>query len=761
MNNIKFFGVRHLSPTSADNLVKYMNKLQPKVVLIEGPSDATELIKSVVQDNVLFPIAMLGYTNDMPVRSVLYPFAEYSPEYQAMLWAHKNNAKCEFIDLPTSVTTTRESDKEIVEAKIDYYNDLHHAYEYLAKSFGERNYDAFWESNFEQIEDLDEYIEKMSLVSTSMRELFEDKEAEVLKDNYEYNIKRERYMVRNIERFINEGYQETDILVVCGAYHLKGLKLVEPMSDQEFNDIPKRDTSTTLMPYSFYRLSSQSGYGAGNIAPAYYQMLWEHRLNNKLYEVPTLYTTKLVSDLRQKGFVTSTASAIETVNLAKTLASFKNHKYPTYEDIKDSAVTCVGGGNLSVIADSLVNLNVGTKVGYLSEGVSKTSIQSDFNRILKDLNIEKYKTLIPELLQLDLRENINVKSKEKAYMDLNRSIFFNKLEFLKIDFAKRINLSIDEAVWKEVWELSWTPEIEIQVVETILKGETIDSAVAFSIKEVLDRDIDINEVANIIKVAYNCNLLEVVKDTLVRLDELFIENDNFTDVCNTCITISDVIKYRDLRNIDTNQCIDIFIKLYNRSVLLLNNSANCDDSKGEEIITCISQLFSMTQHYSDILNYDLLLKEIEKIAFDDSKNTMISGVCFSLLMEKNKLSNEIISTEISKRLSLAVPVDLCANWFYGVCKRNRYALLSKVELWKGIGAYVDNLDDSEFKRAIVFLRRTFDQFSDYEKNGIVEVLADIWNISPIKVADALNMPLSEQESAVLEEIDDFDFEDLI
>jgi len=29
------------------------------------------------------------------------------------------------------------------------------------------------------------------------------------------------------------------------------------------------------MPYSYYRLSKRTGYGAGNAAPAYYELLWQ------------------------------------------------------------------------------------------------------------------------------------------------------------------------------------------------------------------------------------------------------------------------------------------------------------------------------------------------------------------------------------------------------------------------------------------------------------------------------------------------------
>jgi hypothetical protein len=72
-------------------------------VLIEGLSDANELIPQVTRKGTKPPIAMLAYTDSLPVRTLIYPFAKYSPEFQAMCWAQEHDAACEFIDLPSDV----------------------------------------------------------------------------------------------------------------------------------------------------------------------------------------------------------------------------------------------------------------------------------------------------------------------------------------------------------------------------------------------------------------------------------------------------------------------------------------------------------------------------------------------------------------------------------------------------------------------------------------------------------------------------------
>src|SRR5580765_8738554 len=100
---INVFGVRHLSPTGAWHLRRYLDRIKPDLVLIEGLADATELVPHITRKGTRPPIAMLAYTDTLPVRTLIYPLARYSPEFQAMSWADEHDAAVEFIDLPSDV----------------------------------------------------------------------------------------------------------------------------------------------------------------------------------------------------------------------------------------------------------------------------------------------------------------------------------------------------------------------------------------------------------------------------------------------------------------------------------------------------------------------------------------------------------------------------------------------------------------------------------------------------------------------------------
>src|ERR1700733_258723 len=109
-------------------------------------------------------------------------------------------------------------------------------------------------------------------------------------------------MRRNIQQAIADGFKPEKIVVVTGAFHASALgPELPPMTDEEFSKLRKRASKMTLMPYSFFKLSSQSGYGAGNHAPAYFEMVWNSYNENTAPALPKLFMTSVARELRATG----------------------------------------------------------------------------------------------------------------------------------------------------------------------------------------------------------------------------------------------------------------------------------------------------------------------------------------------------------------------------------------------------------------------------------------------------------------------------
>ena len=85
------------------HLERFLDKIDPTAVLVEGPSDATDEIQYLIDERTKPPVAMLAFTQKRPVRSILDPLAAYSPEWLALRWALGKNRVARFIDLPSEV----------------------------------------------------------------------------------------------------------------------------------------------------------------------------------------------------------------------------------------------------------------------------------------------------------------------------------------------------------------------------------------------------------------------------------------------------------------------------------------------------------------------------------------------------------------------------------------------------------------------------------------------------------------------------------
>jgi hypothetical protein len=759
--NLNVFGIRHLSPGASYHLLDYLESKKPKCILIEGPSDASEFIEPLTSRNVVPPIAILAYTTELPVETVLYPFAGYSPEYQAMCWGKRNKCEIRFIDLPSNISLKigTVKHKTVSDEAKDFYEYHNKLYETIANHYQEDDYESYWERYFEHNLNKDTFREGLKLQSTKIREMVADREFETAPYDYSYNALREAHMRREIDRAFADGFAIEDIVAVVGAYHVSGITNGEPsLSDKELKTIPKISAKIALMPYSYLRLSSRTGYGAGNKAPYYFESMWDAMQDKRPEQLPAIYLSTIAQEQRKAGHNASPADVIEAVRLAESLASMRSGSLPVLRDLHDAAVTCFGGGALAVVAEALNRADIGTAIGSLPESLGQTPIQENVYQELRRLKLTDYKSPVGKNLELDLRENHKVKSIEAAFIDLNRSTFLHRLKILNIHFARELRVNQDNATWKELWELRWTPEVEIEIVETNLKGETVELAAAYLLKERLKQCVTVSEAAGIIRDACECHLTKMFENAVNALQGLLIDADGFKETARAARELSVLIQYGDIRRFNLEPLKPILQQLFLRASLLLAPASGCDSKAALEIGECIHSMELVSQEMCDYVDVPLWQNELKQVAARDDLNTILSGTAFSIMLEHNLVSDDDCAREVSRRLSPGVPADLGAGWFEGLSGRNRYALLSRISLWKELDCYISALDDEEFYRALVFLRRAFGQFEPAQKNSIAELLGELWGTGAETVAEMLHAELSDEETKKLDELNNFDFD---
>lgn len=748
MNNPNFFGIRHLSPAGAYYLRGFLDERKPRLVLVEGPSDFGDMLSDIVRGETKPPIAVLAYTKEAPVRTVLYPFAEYSPEYQAIQWCHKHQVECRFMDLPSETfLAIPESGMQETEGEEGRMN----VYEQLDRKSGGDGHDTFWERVMEQAGSKEAYHLGANSFGANIRSFTEGTE-----NDWAETALREAYMRRQIRKAVDSGVEPQDIVVVTGSYHVEGLKNWRD-ADEDLADMPKVGANHTLMPYSYYRLSTRAGYGAGNKAPAYYALLWEGLNRGEPMYAVYSYLIRLAEYQRGKGNPVSSASVIEAVRLAMSLAQLRGGTIASLRDLRDAAETCLGEGSVSNIILATADTEIGTAIGALPDGVSRTSIQEDFYRQLKDLKLEKYRDITAQDLMLDLRENRRVSSEKSAFIDLHRSFFLHRLRVIQVGFAQQQAVSQDNATWSEHWVVRWTPEAEIELVESALRGDTIDGAASFVMKERVESADKMGDIALVIEDACCCGMEKAVSYATAALQRMAVDAASVEDLAKTAHRLSIVVQYGNIRRIDAKPLEPILQQLFYRACLILESACVCDDAASQVITAAMEQLNSAELAH-DFLDSAEWIKVLDSISERDDLNTKLSGFAAAILLERGSMDTQQLRTEVSRRLSKGIPADLGAGWFEGLAMKNRYALIARLSLWESLNDYLVTLDDEEFKRALVFLRRAFADFSAAEKDQIAENLGEILGLNGQAVSEAVNAVLDESAQQMIEGLDDFDFD---
>src|ERR1043165_710069 len=99
---VHLLGIRHHGPGSARAVKAFLEQKQPDIILVEGPPEGDGLLEWVLHEEMQPPVALLVYNPDKPQQASFYPFAEFSPEWQAITYARRAGIPVKFMDLPAA-----------------------------------------------------------------------------------------------------------------------------------------------------------------------------------------------------------------------------------------------------------------------------------------------------------------------------------------------------------------------------------------------------------------------------------------------------------------------------------------------------------------------------------------------------------------------------------------------------------------------------------------------------------------------------------
>lgn len=740
---VSILGIRHHGPGSARSLLRALEELRPEIILVEGPPDAQELIPWLANPGLQPPAALLLYVPDQPSQAVYYPFAEFSPEWQALQYGLANGIPARFMDLPQAYqlglkkadqAAAGDAQPELGQPRIS------DPLAWFAQTAGYSDSERWWEQMVEQrrAEGLAIFSGIFEMIAALRAEVEKSAPGQVVQlDPLE--AQREAFMRQSIRAALAEGYQK--VAVVCGAWHAPALAARRAAVEDEklLKSLEKVKVAAAWVPWSYGRLSWESGYGAGIESPGWYEALWQASAAGISGSDLTIrWLAQVAQLLREEDLSTSSAHIIEAVRLAEALAALRERPVPGLPELNEAVRTVICFGDdlpLRLIHEKLI---VGERLGKVPEDAPMTPLQSDLARQQKRLRLP------PEATQRELDLDLRTPN------DLERSYLLHRLELLQIPWGELQRVSGKSGTFHEVWRLQWKPELAVKVVEASLWGNSVaEAAAAYILQAVLGEEIDLPKLTGLVNRALLADLPAAVTALMQRLEEEAAVSTDIQQLMDALPALAQTLRYGNVRQTDSAMIAQVVAGLVARVCIGLPPA--CASLNDDAAIAMFARINRVHQALLLIQNeeHSAFWKDtLVTLADQAGLHGLVAGRASALLLDMGVFTAEEASRRFGLALSLANEPTQAAAWVEGLLKERGTLLVHEDILWQVVDGWISALAGEAFLQVLPLLRRTFSTFSQPERRSIGERARQAAGARPSSVPANAELDLS-RAAAVL------------
>lgn len=718
MSTLHLFGIRHHGPGSARSLRQSLENLEPDLILVEGPPDAAGVIEQVVSPDMSPPVAILIYAPEQPQQAVYYPFAVFSPEWQALDYGFQHQVPVQWMDLPQThqLALRQQLDQqyEPPEAEGDAGNVFPESslpeirqdpLFWLAQAAGFNDSERWWERMVEQRSETTDLFPAIVEAMSALRLEMEKDHPLDLNNNRDYReALREAYMRQTIRKAKKAGYEK--IAIVCGAWHTPALVEPFPPAKQDaalLKGLPKLKVTSTWIPWTYERLADRSGYGAGIASPGWYHHLWT------ALDQPTVrWLTHVARLLRQADVNASSASVIEAVRLANSLAALRDCPTPGLSELNEAAKTVLCFGEelpLQLIHERLI---ISDRMGQVPDDTPMVPLQVDLQRWQKKLRLKP--SVTPKELPLDLRKP----------NDLLRSQLLHRLNLLEIPWG-RPTFNRGKGTFKEAWILEWQPEFEIALIEAGQWGNTIEAATTAYTCDLANNAANLPILTELLDQVLLADLPDAITQLMARLQAEAAVASDVVHLMSALPPLAQILRYRDVRQTDTEVVAHVVDGLVTRICIGLPGAcASLDDDAAammDKQIMATHSAINLLQNQDHQKMWWMVLKQLVN---RETLHGLLGGCSCRLLLDGGQFEPSRAAQQLSLALSLATEPTQAAAWIEGFLKGSGLLLLHDQEIWQVLDQWVCELAPDTFVTLLPLLRRTFSTFPAAERRQMGE-----------------------------------------
>ncbi len=748
-----FVPIRHHSPACAIHLKNLIDKFKPDVILIEGPSDANHLIPVLQNPEIKTPIAIIDYLRDdknvyglngvlTPAAEVpfkfysWFPFAAFSPEFEAMSSANKLQIPAYFIDLglERKVKNLKSSinDRDNKNKKKIVSNELWSDYNFVTNSYIKkliekcscRDFNELWfnffEINSNSLSDED-FFTKIFSFGTITRKLTPP---DVLKADA--TLEREEFMINQIASY-KGSYQK--MMIITGAFHT--LPLIQCNFDGKTKKSKSIKNSSTAMvtPYSYFELSELSGYQAGINFPSFCHAVYNEMVKGKKDSFSTVINNILILTSKVKFtnyYSVSSADVISAYHLAINLASLRGREdlspYDMLDAIQSTYIKEELQDSKHPMLKQVENYLIGSTIGYVPSDLIQLPVEKDFYEQVRKLK-----------LPLESEEKIVKCEIYKRDIHRTKSRFLWQTVFLNIPYAELKsgpNYVDNSSLWllTEQWKLKWEKEITFKFTDIAPYGSTIENASIAIFKEYLDKSIINKDNQLFGRFLIKCvqmghfqlfdDLLDVFQDKL--------ETSSFIDLMAYLKTLVVLFGFRDSLIPPENKNLHSYIQ--NNYQLVIQSFSVFSDINEDLLDKFTDNMRLLSQLLNDpllkFLDKNALFLILKYIIKDDKTSPKLLGVYYGFLFSFGEISIEEIEKTFNNLVSIIYSDNNLPIFFLeGLISLTKKVLFSG-SILNILIKTINTISEEIFLQMLPGLRRIFTVYMPKESYDLANMISN-------------------------------------
>jgi hypothetical protein len=683
---VHLFGIRHHGPGSARALSAALVELEPDIVLIEGPPEADKVVELAADPEMVPPVALLAYAVDDSTRAAFWPFAVFSPEWQAIRHALAAGVPVRFCDLPAAYQFGSSGHQGRGLAADPLAT--------LAAAGGYDDPERWWDDVVEHRRD---GAPPVTVTAEAMAELRADEVATGRE------AQREAYMRTTLRKAIREGFER--IAVVCGAWHVPALAEPLPPATHDarvLKGLPKRKVACTWVPWTHGRLASASGYGAGVSSPG-----WYHHLFTAPDQITTRWLTKVARVLRAEDLPVSSAHVIEAVRLADTLAALRERPLAGLSEVTEATRAVLCGGNdllLDLVTREAV---VGELLGTVPSATPQAPVAADLAAQARRLRLKR--DTAERTVELDLRKP----------NDLEKSRLLHRLRILGIDWGRpAADERRNQGTFRETWTLSWDPGLEVDLVAAGAHGTTVLGAATTVMLGVADDSSTLAEVTAALERSLLADLAEALPSLLKGVDTRAAKDADVGHLMAALPALARSARYGDVRGSDTAGLGSVASRMVARVCAGLSRTVHGLDA---EAAAKVLELIGGVQDATILLDRsvrDEWLETLQGLSDRPSVPPLITGRLSRLMLDTERLDTAEVALRLGRALTPGTETADAAGYIEGFLAGGGLLLVHDERLLELVDTWLTGIRDDAFLEVLPLLRRTFGTFASPERRSI-------------------------------------------